>query len=79
MEALAGCAVHLHYVLPHHPAEKVDAVYALIHQRATVLLPRTAPGSLIVVALTAVPAHMDASVGKLPEPIGLDSVAEAAG
>ena len=67
MKALTGLAVDLHEFAVHHPAQQVDAVDALVHEAAAVLRPRAAPGRLLVVALVAVPAHVDGAVGEPAE------------
>ena len=79
MEAVARCAEHLDR-RAHHPTQQVDGVDALVHETAAVLVPCTAPSSLTVVGVIAIPPHRRAAVGKHTKtarlqsaPNGLDS------
>ena len=63
MELLLCNTVDLLYLVPHHPAEQVDAVNALIHQAAAVLGPGPPPGSLIVIVPVSVPSDVNGTVG----------------
>ena len=63
VESLARRAVDLLDLVPKHPPEQIDAVDALVHESAAVLLPGPAPGRLLVIGLAAVPAHVDGAVG----------------
>ena len=83
VELLGGLGVDLLYLVPHHPAQQIHAVDALVHHAATVLGPGAAPRSLVIVVLVPVPAHMDGAVGQLAEPAllqglpgGLDGIVE---
>ena len=67
MELLAGDAVDLVHLVPHHPAQQIDAVDALVHQAAAVLRPGAPPRCLIVVVPVTVPADVDAAVGEFAE------------
>ncbi|CAN4071007.1 Dihydrolipoamide acetyltransferase component of pyruvate dehydrogenase complex, partial [Dysosmobacter welbionis] len=68
MELLSRLGIDLHHIIPHHPAQKIHAMDALVHHAASVLGPSAAPGGLVVIALVPVPAHMDGAVGELAEP-----------
>ena len=76
MELLFGDAVDLVHLVPHHPAQQVDAVDALVHQAAAVLRPGTPPRRLIVVVPVTVPADVDAAVGELSETASLYGMAQ---
>ena len=76
VELLAGDAVDLVHLVPHHPAQQIDAVDALVHQAAAVLRPGAAPRCLIVVVPVTVPADVDAAVGELSEAPPLYGVAQ---
>ena len=75
VELLAGDAVDLVDLLAHHPAQQVDAVDALVHQRAAVLRPGASPFGLVVVVAVAVPADVDRAVGELAEAARLQRLA----
>ncbi|CAN3995333.1 hypothetical protein GMJFJA_GMJFJA_10040, partial [Dysosmobacter welbionis] len=65
---MSRLGIDLHHIIPHHPAQKIHAMDALVHHAASVLGPSAAPGGLVVIALVPVPAHMDGAVGELAEP-----------
>src|SRR5699024_2645690 len=65
VELLAGDAVDLVDLLAQHLAPPVDAVDALVHQRAAVVRPGAAPLGLVVVVAVAVPADVNRAVGEL--------------
>ncbi len=71
VELLPGLAVDLEDVVAEGPAQEVNAVDALVHERAAVLGPGAAPGCLLVVGAAAVPADMYGTVGKPAEASGL--------
>ena len=75
VELLAGDTVDLVDLLAHHPAQQVDAVDALVHQRAAVLRPGASPFGLVVVVAVAVPADVDRAVGELAEAARLQRLA----
>ena len=76
VELLLGDAVDLVHLVSHHPAQKVDAVDALVHQAAAVARPFPAPRRLIVVVAPAVPADVDAAVGEPSEAACLYGMAQ---
>ena len=59
--------------ISHHPAEQIDVVDALIHQRAPVLIPSAPPFGLIIVALIPVPSDVGGAVVEPAEAPGLQS------
>ena len=62
MELLSGNTVYFINLAAHHPAQQINAVDALIHQRAAVLCPGSSPFCLIVVIAVAVPTNMDGTM-----------------
>ena len=67
MELLSGHTIDLIYLISEHPAEKVDAMDTLIHQRTAVRCPFSSPWSLSVIALVPVPQYMDGTMGQFSE------------
>ena len=67
VELLGGLRMSLLHLVSHHPAQQIHTVDALVHHAPAVLGPGAAPGSLVVIALVPVPAHMDRPVGELAE------------
>ena len=72
MEAVARGTEHLDR-RAHHPTQQVDGVDALVHETAAVLVPCTAPSSLTVVGVIAIPPHRRAAVGKRAKTARLQS------
>ena len=52
----------LRHIVAHHPAQKIDIMNTLIHQRAAVLLPCAAPFCLFIVVAVPVPSDMRRAV-----------------
>ena len=65
---MTGGPVDLLHLVAEGPAQKIDAVNALIHKGSAILRPGTSPGCLIIVGLVPVPANVDGAVGQRPEP-----------
>ena len=64
MEALPRLPVNFNDLAAHHPAQKINAMDALVHEAAAVLRPCAAPGGLIIVVPVAVPADVNRAVGE---------------
>lgn len=65
----------LRNIAAHQPAEQVDAVDALIHQRSAVLSPCAAPVARGVIFFVAPPQHVNAAVQQSAEPAVVDRAA----
>ncbi len=73
---LPSClAVHLLYLPAECPAQQVNAMNALIHQRAAVQGPCPSPGGLLIIRPVPVPAHVDRAVRQTAKPPLLQSPA----
>ena len=62
MLQIVGIGHDLGHFIAHHPAQQINIMDALVHQRAAVLGPGAPPGSLLVIAGAPVPADMGRAV-----------------
>ena len=76
MVEVVGIGHDLGHAVAQHPAQQINAVDALVHQRAAVHGPGAAPGRLTVVFLAPVPAHMHRAVQHAPEALFLHGGAD---
>ena len=76
MVEVVGVGHDLGHAVAQHPAQQVDAVDALVHQRPAVHGPGAAPGGLSVVFLAPVPAHVHRAVQHAPEALFLHGGAD---
>ena len=67
MKTLARGTVDFFDLVSEHPSEQVDAMDALVHERAAILLPCSSPGRLLVIGFATVPADIDRTMGDSPE------------
>ena len=63
-----GVGKYLRHLAAHEPAEDIDLVNALVHQRAAVRPPGAPPFRRVIVGLVPVPVYPGAAVEHPPEP-----------